>query len=79
MVLLPNHNSEEALQFAEKLRKVFETNRFQVSGTDEALTVSIGVAIWPDDGETLREVLNAANRAEHLAKSEGRNTVRKAT
>ncbi len=76
VVLLPNHNSEEAMLFAEKLRKAFETYRFQVSLRDEALTVSIGVAIWPDHGETLSEVLEAANRAEHMAKSEGRNTVR---
>ncbi len=61
---------------AEKLRKAFETYRFEVSLRDEALTVSIGVAIWPDHGETLSEVLEAANRAEHLAKSEGRNTVK---
>ena len=73
-----NHNIEEAMQFAEKLRKAFETHLFQVSEIDEALTVSIGVANWPDNGQTFSEVLDAANRAEHQAKSEGRNTVRKA-
>ncbi len=35
-----NHNIEEAMQFAEKLRKAFETHLFQVSEIDEALTVS---------------------------------------
>ena len=77
VVLLPNHSSDEAMRFAEKLRRAFETHRFQVSGADETLTVSIGVAIWPDHGKTLSEVLAAANKAEHLAKSEARNTVRK--
>ncbi len=79
VVQLPNHNSEEVMAFAEKVRKTFETNQFQVAGTDQPLTVSIGVAIWPDHGETQREVVAAANRAEHVAKNEGRNTVRMAT
>ena len=79
VVQLPNHNSEEVMAFAEKVRKTIETNQFQVAGTDQPLTVSIGVAIWPDHGETQREVVAAANRAEHVAKKEGRNTVRMAT
>ena len=79
VVLLPNHDLDEAARFAEKLRKAFETCRFQVSDEEEALTVSIGVAIWPDHGKTLSEVLDAANEAEHLAKREGRNAVRKVT
>ena len=79
VVQLPNHNFEEVMAFAEKVRKIFETNQFQVAGTDEALTVSIGVAIWPDHGESLSEVVVAANRAERVAKNEGRNTVRTAT
>lgn len=78
VVLLPNHNSEEAMLFAEKVREAFETYQFEVSGSIEMLTVSIGVAISPDHGENLSEVVGAANKAEHLAKSEGRNTVRMA-
>ena len=79
VVQLPNHNFEEVLAFAEKVRRTFETNQFQVAGTDEEMTVSIGVAIWPDHGEALSDVVAAANRAERVAKNEGRNTVRKAT
>ena len=77
-MLLANHSLEETMRFAEKVRKAFESYRFQVSGSDEAVTVSIGVAIWPDHGEALSEVLDAASKAEHLAKSGGRNTVREA-
>lgn len=76
VVILPNHDREEVIAFAEKVRAAFEIHKFQVDGTSEAVTVSIGVAICPDHGEALSDVLAAANSAEHLAKSEGRNTVR---
>ena len=79
VVQLPNQNLEEVMLFAEKVREAFKTYRFKVSGSTEELTVSIGVAIWPNDGETHKEVLGAANKAEHVAKSDGGNTVRKAT
>ena len=78
VVQLPNHNFEEVMAFAEKVRAAFEKYQFEVDGTHEALTVSIGVAMWPDHGESLNEVLTAANRAEHVAKHEGRNAVRSA-
>jgi len=78
VVQLPNHNFEEVMVFAQKVRATFEKYQFHVDGTEEPLTVSIGVAMWPDHGESLNEVLSAANRAEHVAKDEGRNTVRSA-
>jgi diguanylate cyclase (GGDEF)-like protein len=76
VVMLPNYDREEIMAFAEKVRAAFETQKFQVDGTDEAVTVSIGVAIWPYHGENLSDVLAVANIAEHQAKIEGRNTVR---
>ena len=76
VVLLPNHNSDEVMAFAEKVREAFESHRFHAAGRDEALTVSIGVAIRPDHGDTLDELLAVANEAEHAAKSDGRNTVK---
>ena len=51
---------------------------FKPPAKDEALTVSIGVAIRPDHGDTLDELLAVANEAEHAAKIAGRNTVKMA-
>ena len=76
VVILPNYDIEEVIAFAEKVRAAFETYKFQVDGTNEAMTVSIGFASWPDHGNNLSDVLAVANKAEHLAKSEGRNTIR---
>ena len=78
VVLLPNHNSDEVMAFAEKVREAFESHRFDAADKDEALTVSIGVAIRPDHGDALDELLAVANEAEHAAKSEGGNTVKMA-
>ena len=55
------------------------THVFQVAGKDEALTVAIGVAIRPNNGDTLGELLKAANRAEHVAKDDGSNNVKLAS
>lgn len=43
-----------------------------------SLTVSVGVAVWPNHGRTFAEVLQAANNAEHTAKLSGRNRVESA-
>ena len=75
VVILSNHNMEEAEKFAEKVRNAFEAEIFKINGHEQRLTVSIGVAIWPQHGRTFNDVLAAANRAEHLAKDKGRNTV----
>ncbi|MCA8907477.1 MAG: GGDEF domain-containing protein [Rhodospirillaceae bacterium] len=53
----------------------------QVSGLDfqgHSVGASIGVAIWPDDGETQMEVLRRADQAMYLAKKSGKNQVRAA-
>jgi GGDEF domain-containing protein len=39
------------------------------------LTVSAGVALWPDHGKTLGQAIQAANKAEHAAKHSGKNRV----
>ena len=39
------------------------------------LTASVGVAFWPQDGETVAEVLKAADKAGYAAKNRGRNQV----
>ena len=46
------------------------------SGTDKMLpsvTVSLGVAVYPDHGKSLDEVLQAADKALYESKRAGRN------
>jgi len=75
VMLLPNQTQAEVTQFAERLRQKIETQQFSAAETLVRITVSIGIAFWPTHGEALQEVIEKANRAEHVAKSKGKNRV----
>jgi diguanylate cyclase (GGDEF)-like protein/excisionase family DNA binding protein len=66
--LLPNTDAVGASQVAERAR-------LAVSGTDSAVSASVGVATFPTDGATATDVLLAADRACYVAKREGRDRV----
>lgn len=68
LVILPNIKASEAYAFGEKLRSTFESTSFKVKEQVEQLTVSIGIAVWPQHGSSYNEVLKAANREEAAAK-----------
>ncbi len=67
-LILPNTDEVGALQVAERAR-------LAVAATDDAVTGSVGVATFPQDGETATSVLLAADRACYVAKGGGRNRV----
>ena len=75
LVLLPNHTPEEVTQFAERLRRTIETEKFSVGESPVRITVSIGIALWPKHGGTLVDLIEKANRAEHEAKAKGKNRI----
>lgn len=75
VVILPNYDLNETNEFAEKLRIAFEDKKFIVDNSEQKITVSIGVALWPQHGNNFPEVLAAANKAENQAKKSGRNKV----
>jgi len=77
VVMLPETPKSGALVRAERLRSSVEGHPFphrekQPLGT---LTISIGIATFPDDGDSRDEVLEAADQALLKAKREGRNRV----
>ena len=76
IVILPNHNEKEAMMFAERMRAEFEAYSFSVDEKKEALTISVGVALWPSHGADFDSLLSTANQAEHRAKEGGRNRVK---
>jgi diguanylate cyclase (GGDEF)-like protein len=75
LILLPNHTAEEVMQFAERLRRRIETEEFSVGESSVRITVSIGIAFFPKHGVTLDDLIEKANRAEHQAKSKGKNRI----
>jgi diguanylate cyclase (GGDEF)-like protein len=70
VVLLPQTAQQDAMAIAERIRRRVAT--VTVEGVD-AVTVSVGVAAHPDHGETLEEVVSAADCALLAAKTAGRN------
>lgn len=63
-----------ALEMAEKIKDEFKAP-FQVNHQSFMLTISIGIAYFPKDGEELAQLLHKADRALLQAKETGRNKI----
>lgn len=76
VVVLPQTGKGEATRVAERIRAdIEEFSLLRGFG----LTVSVGVAAFPDDGLSARDLLEAADVAMYAAKSGGGNSVRVAS
>jgi two-component system, chemotaxis family, CheB/CheR fusion protein len=75
VVLLPNvRDANDAEHLADKLvRQIAKPH--QLGKHEITLTCSAGVAMYPDDGNTMDEVLRHADGAMYHAKNRGRNQV----
>ncbi|WP_119966653.1 EAL domain-containing protein [Simplicispira lacusdiani] len=62
-------------QVASKVVQVLSAP-FEIEGHDLAATLSMGVAVWPDDGQDFNALLQRADTAMYQAKAAGRNTYR---
>lgn len=76
VIVLPETPREGARVVANKVRRAVRGRPFTSdSGPDVRLTVSIGVASFPADGQTADELLQAADGAMYRAKGRGRDRV----
>jgi diguanylate cyclase (GGDEF)-like protein len=71
--LLLGASMTRALQIAEAVRREFDA--LQVDGITTRPTVSVGVAMASEPGQTLAPLLANADRALYRAKAEGRNRI----
>src|SRR5689334_16262490 len=73
-VILPQTDRAGASTVAERLRASVEAHAFPLTerGT---ITVSLGIATLPDDGDTSATLIEASDRALYRAKRNGRNRV----
>jgi diguanylate cyclase (GGDEF)-like protein/putative nucleotidyltransferase with HDIG domain len=63
VAIMPMASSKMAISISERMRNAVEEQLFSVrTGTMIGLGVSLGVACFPDDGETSEELLSAAAR-----------------
>jgi diguanylate cyclase (GGDEF)-like protein/putative nucleotidyltransferase with HDIG domain len=76
-ILLPETSSQQALDMAERIRRAVAEQRFEVETSSEPIraTISIGVAVYPDDGADSNEIMHQADLAVYRAKLQGRNRV----
>jgi diguanylate cyclase (GGDEF)-like protein len=72
-ILLSQTNPQHALAVAEKLRRLVEN--WQFPGVPRSVTISAGVATYPDHGTTRDELVKAADAGLYAAKQGGRNRV----
>lgn len=76
LLILPGATSENTLQRAEEFRKMFESLPIEIDEVYQAfVTLSAGVATYPEDGETRDEILSSVDQALYRAKNQGRNRV----
>lgn len=79
-LILPEAALDAALGRAEDIRAAVEAMRVQHLGRElPQVTVSIGVAGFPGDGDTPEALLHAADAALYRAKHAGRNRVERAS
>jgi diguanylate cyclase (GGDEF)-like protein len=76
-LILPGVMSGRATDLLERFRRIIAVKAIRLAGRAQpaSVTVSIGVAIWPDDGETPVALLRCADQRLYQAKNEGRDRV----
>jgi diguanylate cyclase (GGDEF)-like protein/PAS domain S-box-containing protein len=75
VLLLPDCNALQAAHVAQKLMDSM-VSVMHIEGHDVAITLSIGIAIYPTDGTDFNAMSKSADVAMYRAKEEGRNGYR---
>lgn len=79
VILLPETGEGEIKEVAEKLRRRVTENEFsgaEKSQPNDNVSISIGVAGYPKNGDSSVEIIRAADTALYEAKMAGKNTVK---
>jgi diguanylate cyclase (GGDEF)-like protein len=75
LVILPQHDREECIRAANRLRQAVEGARSHEEMATPTATVSGGVAVFPEDGQDWDRLYMAADHRMYRAKRAGRNQV----
>jgi len=76
-IILPNTIHENASKVAEKLRQLVDEYRFPKEESQPAkrVTISVGVASFPECGKTVEDLIALADKRLYAAKESGKNKV----
>ncbi|HWR14472.1 MAG TPA: sensor domain-containing diguanylate cyclase [Terriglobales bacterium] len=77
VIILPETPAASAARVAQRIRKSIERSKFFAGSASsvEKLTISIGIAVYPQDARFKRDLIECADAALYEAKSRGRNQV----
>ena len=75
ILLLRGNSLADSYKFAERLRRKLETFPIDTGSETLNITASFGVSSYPENGETMTELINKADTALYRSKNEGRNRV----
>jgi diguanylate cyclase (GGDEF)-like protein len=74
--ILPETAESEAIAIANRIRQAIAARPLAISETEGAeLTISIGLAIFPDDANSVEGLVEKADQSLYAAKAAGRNRV----
>jgi diguanylate cyclase (GGDEF)-like protein len=76
-IVLPYTSKKGAHRMAERIREIFEGHAFSYDNIHitRRVTMSMGVAVYPQDGESAGDLIENADSALYKAKSQGKNKV----
>jgi len=75
-MLLPGTDKDGATLSAEKLRTMVEEElALEIGSSSEKITITVGVASYPEDGKTVEEIIAMADKFLYIGKETGRNRV----
>ena len=76
VLVLPGLNKQQAMEKAETIRRqIKETVYLQKAGLKVSISSSMGVSTYPDDADTLTELLALADQAMFSVKERGKDSV----
>lgn len=75
IILAPNQLEQEKESLAERIRRQVENSQIDIGSETLQVTVSVGVAFWDVNFQTVDSWTQAADSALYKAKEEGRNRV----
>ena len=71
MIAMLNTSKKNAFRVVERLRNSMKNIKFEKP--EFSITISSGIATFPEDGTTIDEILKEADKALYVAKDQGRN------
>jgi diguanylate cyclase (GGDEF)-like protein len=69
IIVLPSLSENEAKFVAERFKNKVNEN------SNPKFTVSIGIATYPRDGQTVKELISVADKGLYKSKSKGKNSI----